>query len=74
MPDSEVTSIEQDEWISITENVRKNLVKQLEYMPAMTPVEVGSFINALQSACWFEQQAQLYDKNLNDSKKRMWTD
>lgn len=74
MSNTPLTSCEQDAWCDIAQAVRLRLTQQLEMLPAMLPSEAWALVNALQQTYWLSQNAQLYDKNLEDAQKRLFTD
>jgi len=57
----EVSSVEQDNWCETVVNLRKGLLRHMQYMDAMNPGEMSTYINTLQGLMKFEMEAKEYD-------------
>lgn len=74
MDHTPLSSVDQDAWCEIAQALRLKLTQQLEMVPAMLPSEACCLVTAFQQAYWLGHNAQLYDKNLEDAQKRLFTD
>ncbi len=65
------TTADQDAWVELAQAIRAQLRKTAEMMPAMTPEEVKTFIEAAREALWLEQNAAAFDKDVELKLQRL---
>ena len=71
MSDEPLSSAGQDAWAEIAAAAREQLRRRLPDMGAMTPEELGAFLEACRTAQGLEQDAATHDREVELRRSRL---